>query len=99
MNKELFISHATEDDQFVKELRLSLEDLQITVWADSRELVGGDQLEEEIVKAIEGAQYFIVVLSFNTYNSTWVKKEVDKALEFRRSRATIIRLFPFCCQG
>ncbi|MBI1878366.1 MAG: toll/interleukin-1 receptor domain-containing protein [Chloroflexi bacterium] len=40
----VFISHASEDDAFVKELRQALEGLGITVWADSRDLAAGAKL-------------------------------------------------------
>ena len=40
----IFISHATQDDNFVKELRIELEKLGLTVWLDSRNLRGGHKL-------------------------------------------------------
>ena len=52
-NKQVFISHATKDDAFVKKLRTALESLNIPVWTDSRKLRGGDKLKPEIEKAIE----------------------------------------------
>jgi tetratricopeptide (TPR) repeat protein len=55
-------------------------------WVDSRELVGGSKLAPEIEEAIEGARQFIVVLSPNTINSPWVRKEIRKALEVEQRR-------------
>ena len=52
-SKHVFISHASVDDGFVKELRLALEGLKIPVWVDSRKLRGGDTLEGEIETAID----------------------------------------------
>jgi len=43
-NGPVFISHATSDDAFVRELRLALEGLHIPVWVDSRNLRGGNAL-------------------------------------------------------
>ena len=37
----IFISHATADDDFVAELRRALNDHDIAVWMDSRNLHGG----------------------------------------------------------
>ena len=75
----IFISHATCDDDFVRELREKLEILGIGVWVDSRELRGGDQLNPAIAQAIREARHVIVVLSPQTQNSMWVRKEIRLA--------------------
>ena len=80
-SKHVFISHASADDGFVRQLRVALEDLDIPVWADSRQLVGGNKLAAEIDDAIEQARQVLVVLSPDTVNSAWVRKEIEKALE------------------
>ncbi len=69
MSKHIFISHATADDAFVKDLRIKLELHGLTVWVDSRNLRGGDQLKPEIEQAIRTARQFIVVISPKTINS------------------------------
>ena len=68
-NGPVFIAHATRDDAFVSELRLTLRGLQIAVWVDSRNLCGGNALAPEIAQAIEQAHQVLVVLSPNTLNS------------------------------
>jgi hypothetical protein len=40
---QIFISHATKDDEFVKELRQALEGQGLAVWVDSRNLHAGDR--------------------------------------------------------
>ena len=50
---KLFISHSSQDDAFVRELRAALELHGQGGWIDSRELRGGDPLWSEIKKAIE----------------------------------------------
>ncbi len=75
----IFISHATVDDDFVRELRIKLELLDLSVWVDSRNLRGGDQLKPEIEQAIRDAGQVIVVLSPQTINSAWVRKEIQLA--------------------
>ena len=74
--KSVFISHASADDGFVAELRQALEKLGIPSWVDSRELSSGSKLEPEITQAIEQARQVIVVLSPQTVNSPWVRREV-----------------------
>jgi tetratricopeptide (TPR) repeat protein len=82
----IFISHSSKDDPFVKELRGALESLGLVVWLDSRNLRGGVKLKPEIDEAIEQARQVIVVLSRDTVESPWVRKEVQKALEVERGR-------------
>jgi TIR domain len=47
----IFISHASKDDEFVKELHLALEAYQLPVWVDSHKLRGGAKLAPEINEA------------------------------------------------
>ena len=52
----IFMSHASKDDAFVKELRMALEGHGLPAWVDSRELRGGAKLAPEIAQAIEHAR-------------------------------------------
>jgi hypothetical protein len=83
----VFISHASADDDLVTRLRKALEALDIPVWADSRELVSGNHLDPAIARAIDDSRHFLVVLSPLTQNSTWVRKEIQRALAVRQARA------------
>lgn len=84
MSKTIFISHASADDDFVKALRIALEESGLPVWVDSRKLRGGDKLAPEIRKAIAEARQVIVVLSPRTMNSPWVRREIQQAIEVER---------------
>ncbi|HEY0555616.1 MAG TPA: TIR domain-containing protein, partial [Thermoanaerobaculia bacterium] len=95
----VFISHASADDPFVAELRRALDALQIPVWVDSRELIGGNKLVPEIETAIEQARQFLVVLSPNTVNSPWVRREIRKALEVEKIRGDGYRVIPLLLSG
>ena len=85
-NGHVFISHATADDDFVRQLREGLEGQGVTVWVDSRNLRGGDRLAPDIQQAIAEARQFIVVLSPSTINSPWVRWEIRQALETQAQR-------------
>ncbi|HUT14562.1 MAG TPA: TIR domain-containing protein, partial [Thermoguttaceae bacterium] len=82
----IFISHASADDGFVKQLRVLLERLHLPVWVDSRNLRGGDELMPEIRAAIEQAGRVIGVFSPATINSRWVTREIRHALEIAQRR-------------
>ncbi len=99
-SEHIFISHASADDDFVKELRLALEGQGLTVWVDSRNLLPGQRLEPEIEQAIETARHVIVVLSKETVNSAWVRKEVQKAQEVEQRRKDDgYRVIPLLLEG
>jgi tetratricopeptide (TPR) repeat protein len=83
---KLFISHSSQDDAFVRELRWTLADLKQEAWIDSRELRGGDPLWTEIQKAIEEAAAYAVVVSTEALQSKWVGKELHHALLVRQQR-------------
>ena len=81
---KLFISHSSQDDAFVRELRAALADHGQAGWIDSRELRGGDPLWPEIQKAIEAASAFAVVVSTDALQSKWVGKELTPRAQGRR---------------
>jgi len=83
---KLFISHSSQDDAFVRDLRATLADHGQDGWIDSRELRGGDPLWTEIQKAIEDASAFAVVVSPDSLQSKWVGMELVHALELRKQR-------------
>ncbi len=83
---KLFISHSSQDDAFVRELRAALADHGQDGWIDSRELRGGDPLWTEIQKAIEQAESFAVLVSPNAFQSDWVGDELAHALNVQGQR-------------
>ena len=88
---KLFISHSSQDDAFVRELRWTLADLKQDAWIDSRELRGGDPLWTEIQKAIEDAAAFAVVVSPDALQSKWVGDELPMRLRCESSAGASIR--------
>ena len=82
----IFISHATADDAFVADLHRALEALKFPVWVDSRNLRGGAKLRPEIEQAVEAARQVIAVLSPQTVNSPWVRREINHALKVAKRR-------------
>ena len=83
---KVFISHSSQDDAFVRDLRLALANHGQDGWIDSRELRGGDPLWSDIQKAIEASSAFAVVVSTDGLQSTWVGRELRHALAVREKR-------------
>ena len=94
----VFISHASADDDFVRELRIKLELSGVAVWVDSRNLRGGDQLRPEIEQAIRTAKHFLVVISPNTINSDWVFDEIVVAEQVQKDNKDF-RAIPLMLSG
>jgi hypothetical protein len=82
----IFISHASSDDAFVTQLRQALEGQGLSVWVDSRSLRSGAKLAPEIAQAIEQARQVLVVLSPETVNAAWVRKDIQQALQVEQRR-------------
>jgi hypothetical protein len=83
---KLFLSHSSQDDAFVRELRAALAEHGQEGWVDSRELRGGDPLWSEIRQAIEDASAYAVVVSPAALQSKWVGKELRHALKLQKKR-------------
>lgn len=74
---ELFISHCSQEDDFVRRLQQALADHGVGAWIDSRELLPGGLLEPDIAKAIDEATAYSVVVSPAALQSRWVDKELS----------------------
>ncbi|MEO1278027.1 MAG: TIR domain-containing protein, partial [Planctomycetota bacterium] len=97
---KLFISHATADDAFVRNLREQVELFGLSGWVDSRELRGGDPLWPEIKAAIEKADAFVVIVSPDSLQSQWVGRELKHAMSVQESRGRdAYRVVPLSIDG
>ena len=97
---QLFLSHSSADDGYVRELREALADLGQEVWIDSRQLKGGDPLESEIQAAIEAAAGLAVLVSPASLQSRWVGKEVRYGLKLQAERGrTAFPVIPLSLNG
>lgn len=76
----IFISHSSKDKASVRMLAHNLSEYGIDAWLDEDELALGDRLTQRISKAIDSADYFVIVLSSHSIESRWVQKELDFAL-------------------
>lgn len=86
MNDHIFISHSSKNDDTVKKLRERLELAGLTTWVDSRELTGGDMLDETLTAKIKTARSVIVLLSLEALSSAWVQRELKLAQEVAQER-------------
>lgn len=97
--KSIFLSHVWTDKDFANHLADDLRLRGIRVWIDEAEIKLGDSLIEKIRHGIDEMDYLGVVLSPNSVNSEWVKKEVDIAMnhEIEGKRVKVLPLLHKKC--
>ena len=98
MAANIFISHSHKDKDFVRHLSKSLIAHGLNVWIDEAELAIGDSLVEQISKAVEAADYLLVVMSPHYFKSQWTKHELDMALHSEVSEKNRVRVVPILLQ-
>jgi hypothetical protein len=76
----IFVSHSTEDKNFVFTLMKDLEKRNLKVWIDHRELKPGDSIIQGIEGGLGNTDYVVIVLSEASVESAWVKAEMSSAL-------------------
>ena len=76
---DLFISYSHRDANFVRKLASELETMGMKIWRDEKSINVGDSVVTEIHNGIDNSKYFAIVVSKNSINSEWVKRETDIA--------------------
>ena len=88
-----FISYSSKDEKFARRLHSRLRDEDVRVWFAPEDMAGGQQLIEQIDKAIRVTDKLLLVLSDHSIVSEWVKTEIRRACkaEVKEKRR---KLFP-----
>lgn len=76
MNWDVFISHASEDKKYARDLANSLVAMGVKVWFDEFELKIGDSLTRSIDLGLSKSTYGIVILSPSFFAKEWTQKEL-----------------------
>ncbi|MBN2443367.1 MAG: toll/interleukin-1 receptor domain-containing protein [Spirochaetales bacterium] len=80
---DLFICHSSIDKEWVRVLVRNLEKQALTVFFDERSLHAGDNLVYSLDMAIEQSGGALLVVTPESVNSGWVKREYSKIFTFR----------------
>jgi len=92
--KHVFISYSRRDEAVMRRVVEFLRKQGITVWVDNEKLIPGTPIwEVEIEKAIINAGAIVVLLSPDSKNSPWVRREISYAED------NDIRIFPILIAG
>ncbi|MFF3458576.1 toll/interleukin-1 receptor domain-containing protein [Streptomyces sp. NPDC002730] len=89
---EAFISYSQTDRDAVLRVAGSLHRLGLKVWLDSKELIAGDSIVEQLGRALERVDLYLVFLSRASLASAWVQHELNTALtmELRGGRPKVV---------
>jgi TIR domain len=82
--KQLFISHAEEDETISVEIGSALEQSGFSVWYYERDTVPGPPYLDQVCDAIEQCQAVILVVSVESMGSHQVDAEVIRAFETKK---------------
>lgn len=78
---DIFICHSSKDKRFARKLYNKLKLFGVNSWIDESEIRIGDSLTTKIGGAINKCNFFGIILSKNSIKSSWVKKELQIALQ------------------
>lgn len=81
MEFDVFISHANKDkEEYVDELKQSLDKLRIKVFYDKDTIEWGDSWKNRILEGVGKAEFAIIVISKNYFGREWTEKELNELL-------------------
>ncbi|MBV9256681.1 MAG: toll/interleukin-1 receptor domain-containing protein, partial [Ktedonobacteraceae bacterium] len=91
---KVFISYSHEDAKHLKRLRIHLADYErkglVDIWDDTR-LIGGEDWQEEIKKAIQSAKVAVLLISADFLASDFIAyEELPQLLAARKAEGTLI---------
>lgn len=88
--QEVFLSHSSLDGQFATDLAAVLRRHGIPVWFSQTNILGAQQWQDQIGAALRRCDWFAIILSPQSADSTWVKRELAFALQQNRFETTIV---------
>ena len=81
MPAEVFLSHAAADATRADEIATVLRRHGVPVWYSRTNILGAQQWHDEIGAALTRCDWFVLLLSRHSVESTWVKRELVFALQ------------------
>lgn len=96
--KEIFLSHSSADAALSLEVAETLVQHGLPVWYAPTNIVGSQQWQDEIGRALDRCDWFIVALSPAAVESMWVRREVSYVLFDERYNHRITPILLQDCQ-
>ena len=83
--KSVFISYCSKDERYIRKMTQMLDKMGISYWIAPDMIPAGSNYAREIPGAIQCCEVFLLVLSKNSQQSIWVEKEIDSAINYRKT--------------
>lgn len=83
--KNVFISYSWQDSSIADEVRKAIPP-QFDVWFDKERVQAGDEISRKIMEGMEASDYYVVLISENSMQSNWVKREISTAFDLADSK-------------
>jgi len=80
MAHDVFVSYSNKDKPVADAVVAGMENRGIRCWVAPRDITPGSSWGEAIIKAIEGSQIMVIILSGNSNRSSQVVREVERAV-------------------
>jgi hypothetical protein len=93
LEKYLFISHASEDKEIAEKIFVDLKKRGIQSWFDKYEIFIGDSIVEKVSSGLESSTELIILLSKNSVEKKWVKKELNTVI-MNKLNGKEVRILP-----
>lgn len=90
--REVFLSHSSENRATAEALATMLRDHGVPAFYSPINIVGAQQWQNEILGALNRCDWFLVLLSPESVESMWVRREIAYALAERRYENRIVPL-------
>jgi TIR domain len=88
---QVFLSYDRADETFAKALSSELTSRGLSVWRGEAEVLQGDNWALQVGEALKKSKAMVVLVSPESMQSKWVRREIDFALGDLRYES---RLFP-----
>ncbi len=82
--KNIFISYSSKEYTVARKFFDAFSARGMSCWMAPESIPGGSNYAIEIPKAIQDCQVFVLILSENSQNSIWVRKEIDLAVNLHK---------------
>ena len=85
MSDMVFISYSSKDTQIIKKILKQMTEAGIRYWKAPEMIPAGSNYAREIPRAIDKCPVFVLMISEASQESIWVEKEIDCAINARKT--------------
>jgi hypothetical protein len=93
MSPRAFISHSSQDHEFVVKFATDLRTNGVDAWFSKWEIKPGDSIPAKIDEGLEDCEFFIIVLSKSSIDRPWVQTELAAAT-VRKQSGKVRKIIP-----